>query len=207
VGLVLTSAVELSFSLPGFLAAMLSNAVDCVQNVLSKRLMDFWSPARVQLYTTTIALAIQLLWIDLPTRPAPLPPSPSPASFATPGLIATDLLFNVTAMNCTNSTAVKPREVPPLPVGFLLLLLLNGVASFYQSFSAFMTLSAVGPTNLAVMNTVKRAALIFVSILVFGSRVSLQTVVGLLVLLTGAYWYHTESARATAAPAAKTKCQ
>lgn len=61
VGLVITSGTELSFEIVGFLAALSTNCIDCVQNVFSKRLMQQdLTPVELQFYTSAAAIAMQL---------------------------------------------------------------------------------------------------------------------------------------------------
>tara|TARA_B110000208_G_scaffold184796_1_gene239061 strand:- start:496 stop:1563 length:1068 start_codon:yes stop_codon:yes gene_type:complete len=60
-GLVVTSGTELSFEMVGFLAALSTNCIDCVQNVFSKRLMqEDLSPVQLQFYTSAAAITMQL---------------------------------------------------------------------------------------------------------------------------------------------------
>lgn len=50
----------------GFIAAMSTNCVDCVQNVYSKKLMKFYGATQLQFYATSAALVIQLpVWIGM----------------------------------------------------------------------------------------------------------------------------------------------
>jgi len=71
-GLAICSANELSFSLAGFTAALLTNISECAQNVYSKMLISGdafkYSPAEMQFYTSvaslTVALPVTLLLID-----------------------------------------------------------------------------------------------------------------------------------------------
>lgn len=60
VGLALCSATELSFNIFGFLAAVMNNVVDCIQNVYSKKLLAFTSPTELQFYTSIAAATLQL---------------------------------------------------------------------------------------------------------------------------------------------------
>jgi solute carrier family 35 protein E2 len=61
VGLVITSGTELSFEMVGFLAALSTNCIDCVQNVFSKRLMQQdLTPVELQFYTSAAAITMQL---------------------------------------------------------------------------------------------------------------------------------------------------
>ena len=51
-GLALCSFTEVSFEQIGFLAAMSTNVVDCMQNVYSKKLMNYYTATQLQFYAT-----------------------------------------------------------------------------------------------------------------------------------------------------------
>ena len=60
-GLILCSLTEISFNLIGFLAAMTANCLDCVQNVMTKRLLNrSYTVGTIQLYTSIIGGCLQL---------------------------------------------------------------------------------------------------------------------------------------------------
>jgi hypothetical protein len=60
-GLGLASAAEMSFNTIGFVAALLNNCVDCVQNVFSKKLLSGrYGFVELQFYTSAAALVVQV---------------------------------------------------------------------------------------------------------------------------------------------------
>ena len=60
-GLGLASAAEMSFNTIGFLAALLNNCVDCIQNVFSKKLLSGrYGFVELQFYTSAAALVVQV---------------------------------------------------------------------------------------------------------------------------------------------------
>ncbi|XP_070562073.1 solute carrier family 35 member E2A-like [Ptychodera flava] len=63
-GLALTSAYELSFNIIGFVAAIATNLVDCLQNVFSKKLLSGekykYSAPELQFYTSIAAVTVQI---------------------------------------------------------------------------------------------------------------------------------------------------
>lgn len=71
-GLAVCSANELSFNLPGFTAALLTNISECAQNVYSKMLISGdafkYTPAEMQFYTSvsslTVAVPVTLFLVD-----------------------------------------------------------------------------------------------------------------------------------------------
>jgi len=60
VGLVVCAHTEVSFNAIGFWAAVANNCVDCLQNVLSKKVVSTLGPVRLQFYTSLLAIAFQL---------------------------------------------------------------------------------------------------------------------------------------------------
>ena len=65
-GLVLCTSSELSFHTIGFLAALLNNVLDCIQNVLSKKMMkSLVTPVQLQFFTSVVGMFFllpALLW-------------------------------------------------------------------------------------------------------------------------------------------------
>uniref|UniRef100_A0A915KKD6 Sugar phosphate transporter domain-containing protein n=1 Tax=Romanomermis culicivorax TaxID=13658 RepID=A0A915KKD6_ROMCU len=63
-GLALCSAYELSFNTMGFLAAIATNLMDCLQNVFSKLLISNsehrYTPAELQFYTSVASIFVQI---------------------------------------------------------------------------------------------------------------------------------------------------
>ena len=60
VGLVVCAHTEVSYDAIGFWAALANNAVDCLQNVLSKKIVSTLGPVKLQFYTSLLAIAFQL---------------------------------------------------------------------------------------------------------------------------------------------------
>ena len=65
-GLVLCTSSEVSFHTIGFLAAVLNNVLDCIQNVVSKKMMKLLvTPVQLQFFTSFVGMFFQLpvlLW-------------------------------------------------------------------------------------------------------------------------------------------------
>eukprot|EP00947_MAST-08B_sp_MAST-8B-sp1_P005010 g5010.t1 len=63
-GLALASATELEFHIIGFMAAVMNNCVDCIQNVYSKKLLSMMTFVELQFYTSLAAIIIQIpMWV------------------------------------------------------------------------------------------------------------------------------------------------
>lgn len=71
----------------------------------------------------------------------------------------------------------------------VLMLLLNSVIFYAQSLFAYLLMSLISPVTFSVSNTVKRAGLIWFSILVFGNEVTILNAFGTLVVVAGVFLY------------------
>ena len=65
IGLSLCSAFELHFNLIGFFVALLGNLSECMQNVLSKRVLtiDKYDPNQIQLFTSIYSFIFQIPYL------------------------------------------------------------------------------------------------------------------------------------------------
>jgi solute carrier family 35 protein E2 len=153
-GLALCSANELSFDTIGFLAAVLNNIIDCVQNVFSKKLLQSLSPVQLQFYTSAAAAALQLPWLLYLLYPQ--------LGGATSSLSWSGWLF----------------------------VLVDCVFYHLQSVTAYYTMSLLTPVSQSVANTLKRALLIFLSILWFGNPISFLSGLGMLTVFVGVLLYN-----------------
>lgn len=163
-GLALCSATELSFNLIGFWAAVFNNCVDCVQNVFSKKLLTTqYTYVQLQFYTSAAALLVQLPFTVLPAMPGISPQSPA------------------------ESEAASGQAWTWHLVGHLVL---NGVSFHLQSVMAYAVMSVVSPVTQSVLNTLKRALLIWLSVLWFGNAVTMWSALGTLICVAGVLCYN-----------------
>merc|ERR1711972_318886 len=72
----------------------------------------------------------------------------------------------------------------------LLLLWVDGLLYHAQSVVAYVVMSHLSPVTVSVVNTLKRALLIWISVIVFGNRVTTLAKLGTVVCLLGALWYN-----------------
>eukprot|EP00913_Durusdinium_trenchii_P025133 g23592.t1 len=72
----------------------------------------------------------------------------------------------------------------------VLLLWIDGVLYHVQSVIAYVVMSYLSPVTVSVVNTLKRALIICISIQVFGNRVTLLTQVGTGICLFGVLCYN-----------------
>ncbi|EFX88523.1 hypothetical protein DAPPUDRAFT_41071 [Daphnia pulex] len=153
-GLALCSATELSFNMQGFIAVLLTNLSECLQNVYSKVLLSSdrhkYGPAELQFFTSFASFVIQIM-----------------ASF---------FLIDWAKI-----------MLSPILVGAMLL---NGAFFHFQSITEYALLEHITPVTHSVANTVKRALLIWLSIILFGNAISLYSGLGTLVVIAGVFGYN-----------------
>jgi len=189
-GLVMVSCSELSFNAVGFSAAVATNVIECMQNVFSKRLLTReYTASQLQFYTSLTALVLQVPLLAF-----------GPAEAASPHAMQTG---NVTAIvmdapgthgNLTADGQLVDRLAgqPSLALSrrALMLLWVDGVLYHLQSVVAYVVMSYLSPVTVSVVNTLKRALLIWISVLVFGNPVTPLARAGTAVCLLGALWYN-----------------
>jgi len=156
-GLMLASALELSFTLLGFSAALSTLCVECVQNVVCKRLLHPrpldnkgqapCTPAQLQYYSAAASLGVQL---------------PLFAGALWRGALA-----------------------PPGDASVLWLLGLNGLIYYTQSVLAFEVMFHCSPVTVSVLNTAKRALIICLTAAFFGNSITPMARLGTAVTLAG----------------------
>jgi solute carrier family 35 protein E2 len=166
-GLAICSATEISFNMIGFYAAVFNNCIDCVQNVFSKKLLTTqYTYVQLQFYTSAAALLVQLPFV---------------------------LLSSTTGLRL--STAPDELGAPEPGRGewsreLLVHLVLNGISFHMQSVAAYAVMSVVSPVTQSVLNTLKRAMLIWLSVLWFGNPVTIWSAAGTLICVAGVLLYN-----------------
>lgn len=185
-GLVLCSASELRFDAIGFVAAVMNNCADCVQNVMSKRMLAHLKPTQLQFYTSVAALALQ---------------TPFVLRDAT-GLIRrhwahhgddADVLAGAAPMDTNTEDDHLSEEGPALHhygMSLTQLLVIDAIFYHLQSVSAYCTMGCMSPVSQSVANTLKRALLVWASILYFGNPVTNSGIVGIIMVVSGVFLYN-----------------
>ncbi|XP_050535909.1 solute carrier family 35 member E2A-like [Daktulosphaira vitifoliae] len=156
VGLALCSSNELSFNIPGFIAALATNFTECLQNVYSKMLISGdkfkYTPAELQYYTSLASIVIQI-----------------PVS-----LVLVDLKY------AFHNTSLH----------LLFMFILNGLFFHFQSITAYVLMDYINPVTYSVANTVKRAFLIWMSVLLFGNSITILSGLGTIIVVIGVVIYN-----------------
>lgn len=159
IGLALCSSFELNFSLFGFLAAILTNFTECLQNVFSKVLLCSdkikFTPLQVQFFTSLGSMPIMIL-----------------------------LSYLSVEYNDQSHDLIS-----------LFLYVINGLSFNFQSLFAFTLMSYISPVTYSVCNTVKRAVLIWVSVILFQNSVSVMSAFGTFTVIFGVLSYNQAKLR------------
>lgn len=196
-GLVMVSYSELSFNMIGFSAAVATNVIECVQNVFSKRLLAReYTASQLQFYTSLTALVLQapLLILNSSTDTAPVTAAPSQLMW-----VGNTTLNVVDPLDASDNSTLDRRLVeqvsaeslnPFLSHRTLAILWVDGVLYHLQSVVAYVVMSYLSPVTVSVVNTLKRALLIWISVLVFGNAVTPLAKLGTAICLLGALWYN-----------------
>ncbi|XP_043196652.1 solute carrier family 35 member E2B-like isoform X2 [Amphibalanus amphitrite] len=160
IGLALCSSHELSFSLPGFLAALGTNLCECLQSVYVKKIInnkDYkYSAAELQFYPGVAGVLIQ-----------------------TPILHLTGGRAAVGAVSMATGTTLAAA----------------GFFYYLQTATAYMLMEYISPVTYSVANTVKRALLIILSVLLFHNAVTPLSTLGTAVVFGGVVLYNAATRR------------
>ncbi|KAJ1462628.1 triose-phosphate transporter family-domain-containing protein [Pelagophyceae sp. CCMP2097] len=184
-GLALCAWTEQSFNATGFAAAVACNAVDCLQNVLTKKVLqlDVYSPARLQFMTSLCASVLQLpilLYHELRPQGA-LIKARAGAFHAL--VTAFEALASLPAAGRGDAYSYFLRHRKAICV------FADVLCCHVQSVSAFYAVSLLSPVSASVANALKRALLIILSIVYFGNPVTPYSFIGIVVVIFGAALY------------------
>ena len=176
-GLILCSASELSFNAIGFAAAVMNNCADCVQNVMSKRMLAHLRPTQLQFYASVAALLLQTPFVlrDATTFVRSWAARDTPDE----GLSVESILSNEDDGGGFHSEFSLTK-----------LLIIDAIFYHLQSVSAYCVMGCMSPVSQSVANTLKRALLVWASILYFGNPVTTSGVVGILMVVAGVFLYN-----------------
>jgi len=185
-GLILCSASELRFDTIGFVAAVMNNCVDCVQNVMSKRMLAHMKPTQLQFYTSVAALVLQ----------TPLILRDVSGFVGNWAQHATDVDITIHSEERHLDTTEDDVELMPSSYyhqnewSLTKLLIVDAIFYHLQSVSAYCTMGCMNPVSQSVANTLKRALLVWASILYFGNPITSSGIVGILMVVAGVFMYN-----------------
>eukprot|EP00985_Skeletonema_marinoi_P029529 scaffold28113_cov146-Skeletonema_marinoi.AAC.1 len=153
-GLVLCSKSELRFDTIGFLAAVTNNCADCVQNVMSKRMLAHMRPTQLQFYTSVAALVLQSPWVLKDV--GHLIKTIGSSSGGSGGFDTDDEALYAALKGGTPIDSHDGTEM-----ALWKLLLIDAIFYHLQSVSAYCTMGCMSPVSQSVANTLKRALLVW----------------------------------------------
>jgi solute carrier family 35 protein E2 len=192
-GLILCSKSELRFDTIGFLAAVTNNCADCVQNVMSKRMLTHLHPTQLQFYTSVAALLLQSPWVlhDV----ADMIRSWSSGSGSDSGGVGgndDEALYAAMQNGGLDHHHLlhHPNHNNNNEMSLGKLLLIDAIFYHLQSVSAYCTMGCMSPVSQSVANTLKRALLVWASILYFHNPVTNSGIVGIIMVVSGVFLYN-----------------
>uniref|UniRef100_A0A8C5PG36 Solute carrier family 35 member E2B n=1 Tax=Leptobrachium leishanense TaxID=445787 RepID=A0A8C5PG36_9ANUR len=160
-GLALCTATEISFNLLGFSAALSTNIMDCLQNVFSKKLL-----------------------------------SGDKYRFSPPEL---QFYTSAAAVIMLIPTWIFLLDVPLIGKSarsfnynwdVIVLLLIDGILFHLQSVTAYALMGKISPVTFSVASTVKHALSIWLSIIVFGNKITSLSAIGTVFVIIGVMLYN-----------------
>lgn len=160
-GLALCTATEISFNMLGFSAALSTNIMDCLQNVFSKKLL---SGDKYKF-------------------------SPPELQFFT-SAAATVMLIPAWIFMLDLPLIGKSGRSFHINQDVMVLLLFAGVLFHLQSVTAYALMGRISPVTFSVASTVKHALSIWLSVIVFGNRITLLSAMGTVFVIIGVMLYN-----------------
>ncbi|XP_002723859.1 solute carrier family 35 member E2B [Oryctolagus cuniculus] len=160
-GLALCTATEISFNVLGFSAALSTNIMDCLQNVFSKKLL---SGDKYRFSAPELQFYT----------------SAAAVALLIPAWI---FLMDVPVIGRSGKSFSYSQDV-------VLLLLMDGVLFHLQSVTAYALMGKISPVTFSVASTVKHALSIWLSIIVFGNRITSLSAIGTILVTVGVLLYN-----------------
>ncbi|XP_078498570.1 solute carrier family 35 member E2B [Lissotriton helveticus] len=160
-GLALCTATEHSFNMLGFSAALSTNIMDCLQNVFSKKLL---SGEKYRF-------------------------SPPELQFYT-SAAAVLMLIPAWIFLMDMPVIGKSGKSFNYSHDIVVLLIIDGVLFHLQSVTAYALMGKISPVTFSVASTVKHALSIWLSIIVFGNRITSLSAVGTVLVIVGVFCYN-----------------
>ncbi len=188
-GLVMCSASELRFDVVGFVAAVMNNCADCVQNVLSKRMLAHIAPTTLQFYASAAAMALQAPFLLRDVAGLAMRRQSHQADDWGGG----DAIVPMRDATEDDGFAYGSSRSPMYhhsEMSTTSLLVIDAVFYHLQSVSAYCTMGCMNPVSQSVANTLKRALLVWASVLYFGNPVTNSGIAGIIMVVIGVFLYN-----------------
>uniref|UniRef100_A0A8D2AI56 Solute carrier family 35 member E2B n=1 Tax=Sciurus vulgaris TaxID=55149 RepID=A0A8D2AI56_SCIVU len=160
-GLALCTATEMSFNVLGFSAALSTNIMDCLQNVFSKKLL---SGDKYRFSAPELQFYTSAAAVAM--------------------LIPAWIFFMDLPMIGRSRTSFSYNQ------DVVLLLLTDGALFHLQSVTAYALMGKISPVTFSVASTVKHALSIWLSIIVFGNKITSLSAIGTILVTVGVLLYN-----------------
>ncbi|XP_034290740.1 solute carrier family 35 member E2B [Pantherophis guttatus] len=160
-GLALCTATELSFNILGFSAALSTNIMDCLQNVFSKKLLSG----------------------DKYRFSAPELQFYTSAAAVIMLIPAWVFFMDMPVIGKSGRSFQYNQDI-------VVLLLMDGVLFHLQSVTAYALMGKISPVTFSVASTVKHALSIWLSIIVFGNKITSLSAIGTVLVIIGVMLYN-----------------
>ncbi|XP_056652004.1 solute carrier family 35 member E2B [Monodelphis domestica] len=160
-GLALCTATEISFNVLGFSAALSTNIMDCLQNVFSKKLLSG----------------------DKYRFSAPELQFYTSAAAVVMLIPAWIFFMDMPVIGKSGKSFHYNQDV-------ILLLLMDGVLFHLQSVTAYALMGKISPVTFSVASTVKHALSVWLSIIVFGNKITSLSAIGTVLVTIGVLLYN-----------------
>ncbi|XP_037684727.1 solute carrier family 35 member E2A-like isoform X1 [Choloepus didactylus] len=160
-GLALCTAAEISFNALGFSAALSTNIMDCLQNVFSKKLLS-GDKYRFSAPELQFYTSAAALAMLIP---------------------AWAFLMDMPVIGGSGRSFSYSQDV-------ILLLLMDGALFHLQSVTAYALMGKISPVTFSVASTVKHALSIWLSIIVFGNKITSLSAIGTVLVTVGVLLYN-----------------
>ncbi|XP_045754848.1 solute carrier family 35 member E2B isoform X1 [Mirounga angustirostris] len=164
-GLALCTATEISFNVLGFSAALSTNIMDCLQNVFSKKLL---SGDKYRFSAAELQFYTSAAAVTM--------------------LVPAWIFMDLPVIGRSGKGFSYSQDV-------VLLLLMDGVLFHLQSITAYALMGKISPVTFSVAGTVKHALSIWLSVIVFGNRVTSLSAVGTILVTAGVLLYNKAKQR------------
>ncbi|KAK2500590.1 hypothetical protein MC885_019180 [Smutsia gigantea] len=164
-GLALCTATEISFNILGFSAALSTNIMDCLQNVFSKKLL---SGDKYRFSAAELQFYTSAAAVLM--------------------LVPAWVFLDLPVIGRSGKSFRYSQDV-------VLLLLVDGVLFHLQSVTAYALMGKISPVTFSVASTVKHALSIWLSIIVFGNRVTSLSAIGTVLVTAGVLMYNKAKQR------------
>ncbi|KAK8812030.1 hypothetical protein WA538_003299 [Blastocystis sp. DL] len=93
--------------------------------------------------------------------------------------------------------------LPNAKASWILILIVHGMLAFLLNIANFNAVKEGGPLMMNVVGNVKQVVMIFLSVFLFGNRMTVMGIIGSVICILGSMWYTYENIKSKSKPAPK----